>query len=219
MADKRKDDIFPKEDESMKKRRMNILLAGMLSVSILMGGCGSTSEVKKEADKQEERSESTETETASTEKKDEAGKTTENTADGNNSSESKDETGKTTENTADGNNTSESKGSEPVTVKVADGYENAGFTMYVCEETGTYEFFTEDPKETGVEWEVYLLDEEFDDAVRYIPQAYEKVSLKDDRYLDIKEGQYVYVYCSENAFTGGDADNEATYTFSIVKEN
>ena len=85
-----------------------------------------------------------------------------------------------------------------------------GYVYYVCEETGRYEFTSMESE--GVTWLVYILDEEFDDGLRYIPQVYD-ATLEGDGQIDIKAGQHIYIYCSCNGFTGEEAPDNCQYFF------
>ena len=100
------------------------------------------------------------------------------------------------------------------TIKAEDVYDQHGFGSEVCAETGTYRFWAENSD--GVEWTVYVLDEEFTDGVRYIPQANE-AALTGDGTLELQAGQYVYVQCSANDLTGAEAPAGASYSFIIEK--
>lgn len=104
---------------------------------------------------------------------------------------------------------------EPTFATVEDGFDNDGFTYFECKETGKYQFEKKDSDD--VTWTVYVLNEQFDDAPRFIPQVFDK-AVEDDGSIDIKEGQYVYIQCSENAFTADDNKNlsGAIYTYKKV---
>lgn len=78
-----------------------------------------------------------------------------------------------------------------------------GYYNLVCEKSGTYRFLHVQGDESDTQWQVYILDEEFNDAERYIPHAYE-AALTEEGELDIAEGQYIYVYCSANEWTAVD---------------
>lgn len=51
------------------------------------------------------------------------------------------------------------------------GYENGGYTSFVCEKTGSYYFELRNP--TNTVWKIYLLDEQWLEAPRFIGQAYQ----------------------------------------------
>ena len=87
---------------------------------------------------------------------------------------------------------------KPEIVYADDLFSGSGFAAQQCEMTCVYDFTPVNSE--GVEWEVYVLDEAFPDADRYIPQAYESV-LRGSGSLSITEGQWIYVYCPCNAFT------------------
>lgn len=100
-----------------------------------------------------------------------------------------------------------------VTITAADGFEAAGVSSIVCEKTGTYSFTASG--NTEVTWSVIVLDSEFEDGVRYLTQAHEP-ALEGDGTLEIKEGQYIYVICSNNAFTADEADADAALTVDFA---
>lgn len=95
--------------------------------------------------------------------------------------------------------TSESVEEISFTVLPEDGFDDAGFTMYPCETTGVYRFDCLDCGD-DVKWTIYVLDEEFEEAVRYIPQA-EEPALEGSGKIAIEEGQYIYIQCNVNGFT------------------
>jgi hypothetical protein len=80
---------------------------------------------------------------------------------------------------------------------------------YKVEKDGTYEFECE-PSDKKAYWNIYVLDEPFEDAFRYLANAYEPTikATKESKKIKLKKGQYVYGVCSENSFTDeGTADN------------
>ena len=91
-------------------------------------------------------------------------------------------------------------------------YDGYGFAHYQCEKTGVYDFSSADS--AGIVWEVYLLDSEFNDAERFIPQAYQ-CALKGDGSLQIEQGQWIYVYCPCNSWTAEEAPENCSYTFEL----
>ena len=93
-----------------------------------------------------------------------------------------------------------------LTVNSGDAWGDYGYVHFLCEADGTYSFTAQDSD--GIEWKVYLLDKEFDDAERFIPQAYPLI-LEGDGWVSINAGQYVYIYCSANCWTGIEARDEA----------
>lgn len=98
---------------------------------------------------------------------------------------------------------------EPIiTLEAKDCFYDAGFVEIISWSEATVEFtFTAENSE-GVEWWVYVLEEAFDDGLRYIKQVAEPV-LMGDGTISVEEGQYVYVYCSANEFTTGVVDENA----------
>lgn len=79
-----------------------------------------------------------------------------------------------------------------------DSYENCGFTYFIIFESGDYNF--EAKGDNNLTWDIYLLDEEWEDVCRFIPQANE-LSLKTDGTIHIDAGTYVYIQCPINDFT------------------
>ena len=94
---------------------------------------------------------------------------------------------------------------EPYVVTAKDGFDNAGVTGLICDATATYSFKSSSPDTT---WKVYVLDEEFIDGARYLPQA-KTPALEGDGDLQVEAGQYIYILCSESTLTG-DAPSDAT---------
>ena len=89
-----------------------------------------------------------------------------------------------------------------------DGFDNFGVTELLCDATETYSFTASNEDTT---WKVFVLDEKSADGARYLPQA-EKPALEGDGTLKIEEGKYIYILCSESAFT---ADTASGATLSI----
>ena len=87
-------------------------------------------------------------------------------------------------------------------------FNNAGFIELITKskEPGEYIFTSENSE--AVEWSIYILDEAFDDSLKYIKQVSEPV-LRGDGTIFIDKGKYVYVYCSANEFTTGIVDEKA----------
>ena len=73
---------------------------------------------------------------------------------------------------------------------------------YKVKKDGTYEFKCE-PSDKKAYWDIYVLDEPFEDAFRYLANAYTPTlkATKDSKKFELKKGQYVYCVCSENSFT------------------
>ena len=102
---------------------------------------------------------------------------------------------------------------EAVTVTAADGFNAAGYTGRICGATATYSFQSSTP---DVTWSIYVLDEAFTDILRYLSQAHTP-ALEGDGTLEIEEGKYVYIYCSDNSFTSTGAPTDATLTINYAK--
>lgn len=101
--------------------------------------------------------------------------------------------------------------SEPVVITAKDGFDNAGVTELICDATETYSFTKSDDSTT---WKVFVLDEKFADGARYLAQA-QQPALEGDGTLTIEEGKYIYILCSESAFTG-DSASEATLSIDYA---
>ena len=93
----------------------------------------------------------------------------------------------------------------PYVITAEDGFDNAGVTELLCDATETYSF-TKSYDDTT--WKVYVLDEKFADGARYLSQA-EEPALEGDGTLEIEEGKYIYILCSESAFTADAASGAA----------
>lgn len=83
-------------------------------------------------------------------------------------------------------------------INAKDSFSNCGFTHFVADETCMYTF--EAYGDNDLTWDIYVLDYEWQDADRYIPQA-NKIALSTDGRLMIEEGKYVYIQCPHNDFT------------------
>ena len=107
---------------------------------------------------------------------------------------------------------------EPFTLEVSaqDGFDDFGITELLCEESDSYSFHAVDSE--GIVWNIYLLDERFDDAWRFLPQA-EEAALEGDGILNIEAGQYIYIECSENPFTTDIASDCAYLQISRAEGN
>ena len=90
---------------------------------------------------------------------------------------------------------------EPYVITADDGFNNAGVTELICDATETYSFMASNDNTT---WSVYVLDKRFEDGARYLAQA-KKPALEGDGTLKIEEGKFIYILCSESAFTADEA--------------
>ncbi|MCD8382957.1 MAG: hypothetical protein LUC30_08640 [Clostridiales bacterium] len=110
-----------------------------------------------------------------------------------------------------------------VTVDASEVYDSIAYS-FQAPQSGTYQatsVTTEgfSPADVGcdaeeVVWSFYVLDEPFDDAARFLPQAYDSV-LEGDGSFEVTQGQYVYCLCNINAFTADEmpeGQNELTLT-------
>ena len=73
---------------------------------------------------------------------------------------------------------------------------------YVVPTTGTYTFSCK-PSDGKTTWDIYVLDEKFEDALRYLTNAYKPVltATSKAQTYKLQKGQYVYCVCSQNSFT------------------
>lgn len=101
--------------------------------------------------------------------------------------------------------------SEPVVVTAKGSFDSAGVTAMLCDATETYSFTA---SSEDVTWSVFILDAPFTDGLRYLPQA-ETPALEGNGTLPIEEGKYIYILCSENAFTA-DAPSDAALTIDYA---
>ncbi len=101
-----------------------------------------------------------------------------------------------------------------LTVEAKDCFDSAGYVELVsgAEKDCDITFAAENSEE--VEWSVYVFDEAFADGFRYISQASEPV-LVGDGTVSVKAGQFVYVYCSVNAFTADSPEENAKLNITV----
>ena len=102
------------------------------------------------------------------------------------------------------------------TVTASECYDSM-FAYFVAEDSGNYTFTAKNSDSIG--WAVYILDEEFPEAHRYIIHA-EQPELEGTGNIElgtlpVKAGQYVYIYCSVNAFTADEPDASASLDVTI----
>ena len=106
---------------------------------------------------------------------------------------------------------------EPEIFKIIEAkncFYDAGFVELIAgaEAAAEYTFTGENSEAT--QWSIYVLDEAFDDGLRYIRQIAEPV-LEGDGTITVNAGQYVYVYCSSNEFTTGIVDENAKLMITV----
>lgn len=101
---------------------------------------------------------------------------------------------------------------EPELVFADDLFDGYGFVHKQCDATGVYDFASINSE--GIIWEVYILDKEFTDAERFIPQAY-PCALKGDGSVSVKEGEWIYVYCPCNQWTMQEAPEGCAYSWGL----
>ncbi len=98
--------------------------------------------------------------------------------------------------------------SEPVTVSVKDGFENAGVTAFICDNTDIYYFKSDS---SSVKWDIYILPSEFKGEAKSLI-ASNTPDLNADGNLKIRKGRYVYIVCSESSLT---AEKPSVATLAI----
>jgi len=103
-------------------------------------------------------------------------------------------------------------GRDTYVVRSEDGFYEYGFTCFIANSNSEYtvDFDTDGG---AVEWKVYLLDDKFPDANRYLPQEYEP-ALTQSGKLKVTKGQYVYVQCSVSSYSEEKPYEGATVTFT-----
>ena len=99
-------------------------------------------------------------------------------------------------------------------VSPLDAYDKYGYVHFLCEQTGTYRF--EVVGDQNLQWEVFILDSEFTDAERYIPQVYQ-VALEGGGEITVNQGEYIYVYCNANSWTCLEAPENSSYNCYFVQ--
>lgn len=95
-----------------------------------------------------------------------------------------------------------------------------GAFSFVVQQKGMYTFSIDNAE--GYEdatWDIYVLEEPFEEAVRYIPQA-EAPALSGEGGLALTEGQVVYCFCSVNSFTNTleEVTGASTLTYTISQK-
>ena len=93
--------------------------------------------------------------------------------------------------------------SEPFVVTAKESFDNFGVTELYCDATASYSFTASDDDTT---WKVFVLDKKFEDGARFLPQA-EKPALEGNGTLEIAEGKYIYILCSESSFNADSASD------------
>ena len=100
---------------------------------------------------------------------------------------------------------------QPCVISAKDGFDNAGVTELYCDTAETYSFTASDE---NTSWKVFVLDKKFEDGARYLAQA-EQPALEGSGTLEIAADKYIYILCSESAFTA-DAPSEATLSINYA---
>lgn len=103
-----------------------------------------------------------------------------------------------------------------VAITSEDAYDD-GCYAFEAVESGVYSFTIQNAEGyEDVTWEIYVLEEAFDEATRYIPQANEP-SLTGEGSVEIESGSWVYCFCSVSSFTGelDEVAGASTLTYTI----
>lgn len=116
-----------------------------------------------------------------------------------------DENGETVENSDDSD---ESEGEVVATCE-----DNTVTYEYEIEEDGTYEF-TDPVSDVNTYWDIYVLDEQWDDGTRYIKQSYNSQG-QTPVTLELTKGQWVYCFCSSDSFN---SDEPIACKLTITKK-
>lgn len=91
-------------------------------------------------------------------------------------------------------------------VDAADLFGAGGWFHFQMPKTGAVRLEEENFDYDGeAGWTYYVLEEEFEDALRYLPQANEETQPQEGT-LTVEEGQWVYCQCSVNSFTESELD-------------
>lgn len=80
-------------------------------------------------------------------------------------------------------------------------------------EDGTYTF-TDPVSADDVFWDIYVLDAQWNDGVRYIKQS-QDASGQTPATLTLKKGQWVYCFCSQDGFS---TDEKIPCNLTITKQ-
>lgn len=97
-----------------------------------------------------------------------------------------------------------------VEVDAAQVWEEGGWYSFQAERDAVYTL----SRDGEADWEVYVLNETFDDGLRYLPQAEEPAAVNEGT-VDVKAGQMVYCQCSENSFTAEEAPEDGEYVLHL----
>ena len=101
---------------------------------------------------------------------------------------------------------------QPTVVLADELFSGYGFRHQQCLESGIYRFT--ESNSANVKWKVYILDREFTDAERYIPQAY-SCALEGNGVIRLEKGTWVYIYCPCNEWTGAEAPEGCAYSWGL----
>ena len=101
---------------------------------------------------------------------------------------------------------------DSVDVDAADIWADGGYS-FQAEQDAVYTL----TRDGDADWDVYVLDEEFEDALRYLPQAYEPAA-SNEGTVSVKMGQMVYVLCGENPFTADEAPESGVDVLHLTAE-
>lgn len=103
-------------------------------------------------------------------------------------------------------------GSAALDVDAADVWEDGGYS-FQAEQDAVYTL----TREGDADWEIYVLDEEFEDSFRYLPQAFDSAAVNEGT-VSVQQGQMVYCLCSENPFTSDEAPERGVDVLHLTAE-
>lgn len=88
--------------------------------------------------------------------------------------------------------------------------DNMSSYTYIVPADGSYTF--KHSGEDDYPWNIYVRDEEFPDGIRYLYSNFEPDYVSDCT-ADLKKGQYVYLICTANEWTGDEAEDAQITVF------
>lgn len=95
-------------------------------------------------------------------------------------------------------------GDDPFCVMPGD-CDSRGYLELRCDQAGEYSFKAVNKKGYNIKWNIYVMDEKYPDATRYISES-ETPALTGNGKLQLREKQYIYVQCSANSFTSDEGE-------------
>ena len=102
--------------------------------------------------------------------------------------------------------------SSEYTVLAETCFKQEGFDYFAVSRNAVYTVDM-DSAGTAAEWSVYVLDDKFSGDLKNMPQGYDPV-LTEDGSIEVRAGQYVYVFCSVNSLIAREPAYGATVKFT-----